>query len=61
MNLDDTARMAATIAASVAAAAALTFSGGALAHDECKTPGCTPSHSALRGDEFDAADVANGV
>jgi len=45
MNLDDTARMAATIAASVADAATLTFSGGALAHDDCKTPGCTPSHS----------------
>jgi hypothetical protein len=43
MNLHNTTRLVATVAASLAAAAALTFAGTAFAHDDCKEPGCAAS------------------
>lgn len=43
MNLHHSPRVVASVAASLVAAAALTLSGAATAHDDCKAPGCAAS------------------
>jgi glyoxylase-like metal-dependent hydrolase (beta-lactamase superfamily II) len=60
MNLHNTTRLVATVAASLAAAAALTFAGTAFAHDDCKAPGCAASESYHGMPEIAAIGVRTG-